>query len=204
MSLLSVPKSFVSLVFAGLISLMFFSACGQPADDREILEKSIGLFQRFQDKLKEELLAAIAAGGPAGAIETCRMVSPRIENEMGEEHALIRFLRVSDRFRNPAHAPDAFETRVLEDWQTELARARQDGRSDFVPEPVIEHSSEGVRVMAPIVIQGALCLQCHGQAEQIAPETRDRLRELYPDDRAVGYAVGDLRGAFSAIWADRR
>ena len=41
---------------------------------------------------------------------------------------------------------------------------------------------------------GALCLQCHGSS--ISPEVSARLAELYPDDKATGYATGDIRGAF--------
>ena len=39
------------------------------------------------------------------------------------------------------------------------------------------------------------CLACHGS--DIEPQTAAAIRALYPDDEAVGFAVGDLRGAFS-------
>ena len=39
-----------------------------------------------------------------------------------------------------------------------------------------------------------LCLQCHGTA--IPAEVADKLAELYPHDKAVGYREGDIRGAF--------
>ena len=48
----------------------------------------------------------------------------------------------------------------------------------------------------PIRIGVDVCLKCHGDAESLAPEVSDRLAELYPDDRATGFAMGDLRGAF--------
>jgi len=41
---------------------------------------------------------------------------------------------------------------------------------------------------------GALCLQCHGS--NMSPEVSARLTELYPGDKATGYAEGDIRGAF--------
>jgi hypothetical protein len=40
-----------------------------------------------------------------------------------------------------------------------------------------------------------LCLTCH--AEAIAPEVETKINQLYPADRARGYRVGDLRGAFT-------
>lgn len=45
----------------------------------------------------------------------------------------------------------------------------------------------------PILLQ-PLCLTCHGAS--LAPELQSRIDELYPDDRATGFEVGDLRGVF--------
>ena len=40
-----------------------------------------------------------------------------------------------------------------------------------------------------------LCLKCHGQPErEIAPSTMEVLRRLYPEDRATGFRLGELRG----------
>ena len=39
-----------------------------------------------------------------------------------------------------------------------------------------------------------MCLQCHGQS--IAPDVREKLSGLYPEDKATGYREGDIRGAF--------
>ncbi|MFM7180505.1 MAG: DUF3365 domain-containing protein [Verrucomicrobiales bacterium] len=43
----------------------------------------------------------------------------------------------------------------------------------------------------------ALCLTCHGK--EIAPPIAQKLRDLYPDDKATDYQVGDLRGIFSVV-----
>ena len=40
-----------------------------------------------------------------------------------------------------------------------------------------------------------VCPLCHGAG--IAPEVAARLDALYPEDRARGFEVGDIRGAFS-------
>jgi len=44
---------------------------------------------------------------------------------------------------------------------------------------------------------GEGCLKCHGQ--NIAPEITAKLKENYPDDKATGFKLGDVRGAFSII-----
>ena len=39
-----------------------------------------------------------------------------------------------------------------------------------------------------------LCLSCHGS--ELAPDIATQITDLYPEDRAVGFEVGDLRGVF--------
>jgi len=50
--------------------------------------------------------------------------------------------------------------------------------------------------MRPIII-GAACLKCHGNEEKISGEVKELIVKKYPDDKAVGYKNGDLRGAVS-------
>ena len=57
--------------------------------------------------------------------------------------------------------------------------------------------SGAVRYMKAIPT-GPVCLTCHG--EEIAPEVEESLRTAYPHDRALGYGLGDIRGAFSITW----
>jgi hypothetical protein len=51
--------------------------------------------------------------------------------------------------------------------------------------------------MRPIRLTNPRCLNCHGKPENLAPEVKEMLAHLYPEDKAVGYELGDLRGAFS-------
>jgi hypothetical protein len=37
---------------------------------------------------------------------------------------------------------------------------------------------------------------CHGLEDQITPDVKSQLAELYPEDRATGFKEGDLRGWF--------
>jgi hypothetical protein len=42
---------------------------------------------------------------------------------------------------------------------------------------------------------GEVCQTCHGV--EIAPPVSAKIRELYPQDQAIGFKTGDLRGAFT-------
>ena len=77
---------------------------------------------------------------------------------------------------------------VLERWQTRV----ESGTPAAALEPFESDTGEFLW-MKPIVLEPA-CLTCHGSGlEQNLAET---IAERYPRDSAVGYAVGDLRGAF--------
>ena len=41
----------------------------------------------------------------------------------------------------------------------------------------------------------ALCLNCHG--ELMSTPVKAKIKQLYPGDKATGFKVGDIRGAFT-------
>ncbi|MFT6919058.1 MAG: hypothetical protein ACJA2G_001693 [Cognaticolwellia sp.] len=42
---------------------------------------------------------------------------------------------------------------------------------------------------------GGLCLACHGS--KLADDVSSKVNELYPNDQATGFKLGDIRGAFT-------
>ena len=95
--------------------------------------------------------------------------------------------------RNPADRPDEYERSVLEAWAAQWEEG-------LLPEESAEATQvDGravLRYMRPITIM-APCLTCHGDPATMMPELRAVLDERYPGDEAVGYAEGDLRGAYT-------
>jgi len=85
---------------------------------------------------------------------------------------------------------------VAPDWVA--AWLRQQGERPVEGVEGIRGEAGPARFLAPIGVE-PICLNCHGPAASIPPDVRAALSELYPDDRAIGYAVGDLRGA---LWAE--
>lgn len=61
---------------------------------------------------------------------------------------------------------------------------------------VNEKGVKYLRYLKPLT-QGPLCMTCHGPKENIPSEVQGILKEKYPEDRATGFLVGDLRGAIS-------
>lgn len=176
------------------LALMVAAALSAPAAEPGPLERSRTASQQLGGELLAEVRAAIAAGGPVQAIEVCQLRAPAIARGVSATGAL-RAGRTSLRPRNPANAPDAWERRVLERFAQRQARGEAlAGMEHFA---VVGSGAEReFRYMKAIGIPpDAPCLACHGA--RLAPDVAARLQALYPDDTAIGYAPGDLRGAFT-------
>lgn len=140
------------------------------------------LAQQLAAKLLAALKQARASGDTAGALSVCRQIAPTVAAELSTGGFSLR--RIGTRVRNTAtNTPTSGQARVLAGLTRE--------------QPVFVGELDGTMTwMRAIFIPGTACLGCHGSAEQLDPTVRARLTELYPDDAATDYAVGDLRGAF--------
>jgi len=142
-------------------------------------------------QLRHELVAAMQAGGPVAAIEVCRIQAPAIAGKVSAEGMQVG--RTALKVRNPGNAPDAWERRTLEGFQRRLAAGedpaqiqafvvRNDGQRRY------GHWMKAIPTQRP-------CTACHGS--DLQPQVAEAIDAAYPDDRARGFAVGELRGAFS-------
>jgi len=148
------------------------------------------LAQALQHGLRAELLGALEAGGPAGAVRVCSVRAQQLAQELGAAASPPAELRrVSRRARNPLDAPDEWDLQALELFEG----AERD--SGHLPEDWVlrlERAGElRYRYYTPIVT-GAPCLACHG--ETLSDTVRAVLATLYPQDPATGYREGELRG----------
>lgn len=154
--------------------------------------KSRELVQAFAKTLKAELQQAMEAGGPTNAIGVCQEVAPEIAAEQSKNSGWD-VGRTALRLRSPMNAPDAWEQATLEQFEAEQA-AGADVKAMERHETVSENGETMFRYMKAIPT-AELCTNCHGTS--LAPEVEARLAELYPEDRATRFGVGDIRGAFT-------
>lgn len=159
-------------------------ACGASAahsDEQPIHDRGQASLAPFKASLQRALKAGLA-DGPVAAVEACRLRAPEIAQAMSQDGHRVG--RASHRLRNPDNVAPDWVAPVLARYLAEPASRKAatvrlaDGRIGYV-EPI---------VLAP------LCVTCHGDG--LAPELAAHIAKLYPEDQAIGFQPGDLRGVF--------
>lgn len=169
------------------------AAPAPPTADSAALAEANRLIDEASQRLQARMIQSMKQHGPSDAAETCSIEASALTESVVGGQVGARVGRASLRLRNPGNAGP--------DWvQTWLDRQGERTGGGVVGFERIEPTPNGpvARVVRPIVV-GPQCLTCHGPKETLAADVRAVLERQYPDDGAVGYALGDLRGA---MWAE--
>lgn len=162
-----------------LVSIFILSSSGLVAAEEP--DRGAALLVPFKQDLQQALKQGLAEG-PSEAIAACRLRAPAIAGALSKDG--VRVGRASHRLRNPAN--------VAPDWVAPILARYLESPEERAPRGV---SLPGGRqgYVEPILLK-PLCLTCHGEA--LAPEVRESIEQQYPEDRATGFEVGQLRGVF--------
>jgi hypothetical protein len=175
---------------------MFFLSCSE--NQKEVSEDQlIGMrttAMDFMKELKSILIEQMQSGGVLKAVSVCSDTAQVLTNKFGMERG-IYIKRVSLKNRNPNDYPDNFEKRILNQFELLQQNKELNNKTEFA-EVITEGSYKYLRYLKPIIVQ-AECLSCHGNQTDIMSDVKNLIAQNYPDDKAVGYKPGDLRGAVS-------
>ncbi len=182
-----------------VFALVFTIACNKkqapaedqsPTDNMAIIERGLEIANITQATMGKQLKQAMETGGVPNAVSYCNVAAYPIADSLSKIHnAVIR--RVTDKPRNPANAMNEREQAVFNQFKDQWGKGQ-------TLKPIVEQLENGeVAFHAPIAIQ-TLCTNCHGKlGETLKPEHYAVIQELYPNDQAIGYTEGDLRGMWS-------
>jgi len=159
--------------------LVSLTACGG-LDEADVSQRAAASLLPFKKELKAALVGALAKG-PEAAIEVCAKEAPAIAQRASHDGVTVG--RTSLRLRNPANVPPTWAEAALPSLTAPRVFDLGGGRAGY---------------LEPIKLD-ELCTTCHGTA--VAPELQARISERYPGDRATGFPVRDVRGAF---WVEPR
>ena len=159
-------------------------------DQAELLARGNEISNKLMQSLGSKLKAALQAGGPEHALMVCQQLAQPSTVAVSSEFEGADIRRVSLKPRNPFNAPDEFDKQVLAAWEAQL------GSGSATPESVVHGRDDGRVIYYRPIITQQVCMNCHGDRAAFPAELTKRLAELYPADKATGYGIGQLRGAF--------
>jgi hypothetical protein len=179
-------------VLAGLLPAAVAQPEGEP---KKLVEESRRVATEFVTMLRGELSQEMEHSGPVRSILVCKFRAPEIASALSRKTGW-RVTRVSLRPRNPAlGVADPWEQRVLAEFDQRAQRGENPEAIEF-GEVVQEPAGKVFRYMKALPTTG-LCLSCHGPAESLTEAVKAQLAREYPHDRAIGYTLGQVRGAVS-------
>jgi len=178
------PRSFVVLML-----LMPLSVYAE-APEQAAVQKSQEAMKEFGGTLKATLQAAMKEGGSMNAIPVCHTEAPKIAQQMSAKHG-VDIHRTSLKPR--ARPSTEWEMAVLEGFEQQKANGKPVG--ELVWKEVVEVDGKPTLRMMKAIGTEEVCLTCHGAA--VKPEVAAKIAALYPNDKAMGFNAGDIRGAFS-------
>ena len=148
----------------------------------------------FMKTLKGILIKQIQTKGVVQAVSVCSDTAQVLTNNFGlQKGVFIR--RVSIKNRNENNYPDDFEKKILSEFELLKKNNELNDKTEHF-ELVKEGEYTYSRYLKPILVQ-AECLNCHGNKDEMMPEVKELIALKYSGDKAVGYNIGDLRGAVS-------
>lgn len=195
------------IIFAVIAIIIGFSSCNFSDNGNSIVIESENITQitlddstrnslirrghtiarQTQRALKKELGKAIKSGGIANAIGFCNLRAITISDSISQaEQIMVK--RVALKNRNPNNTMTEQESKLFSDANTLWS-------SKKITKPGISVNKDHQAVYHQPIITTSVCLNCHGSLESdINPEVALRIKEIYPNDKAVNFKAKDLRG----------
>jgi hypothetical protein len=186
----------LALLIVCLIVVSSLPASAQKRSKDIAFEKALidarNVSNQLAERVRSLLLQEIEEGGFSSAVRVCSELAQEMTLQFNAQTGHdVR--RISLKHRNPKNVPDAYEQRKLEEFNI-LNQKKE--LSDEYSEIVEEQGKRYLRYLRPLIV-ASLCITCHGPKESISQEVKTILAERYPDDRATGFLVGDVRGAIT-------
>ena len=172
------------LIFTlAVLNMEVFAKNNEVSDDQLGNEVAMTLLKTLGKNLKMHMKKE----GPVGAAKFCSVEALNITDEISEKYGKkIEVKRISLKFRNPVNAPTTQERVVLEKLESLNSASK-------LPGYYMQRGKDKIYYYKPLIITKQVCLKCHGDVS--APALKSYLEKTYPEDKALGYKMGDVRGA---------
>ncbi|WP_372936433.1 DUF3365 domain-containing protein [Seonamhaeicola sp.] len=139
--------------------------------------------------LGKNLMGTIQKKGTIEALSFCNERAYPLTDSMAIVHK-ANIKRVSDKPRNPNNKANLEELNYINTFKQVISKGDE-------PQPIVKETENNAHVYYPIITNN-MCLQCHGKPNKtIEKATLNKINTLYPNDKAIGYNINEVRGIWS-------
>ena len=185
-------KTFIALILVGLASCNS-NTTDVPnrqevatSVDEQYLERGQAITSLTFKTMSGHLKSALETGGVSNAVKYCNLAAEPLVDSLAKAYD-VQIKRTSHKLRNTNNKPTKQEIIVMEQYLS----------NPNLRTPQIDTTSNTVHYYSPILIMDN-CLKCHGVLNKdVLASDYAIIKELYPNDQAVGFKLGDLRGIWS-------
>lgn len=154
--------------------------------EQALSQEALLRISQFAKELKGELSAAIQGEGLQAGVAVCHEKAPLIAQALSTDGWQVA--RTSLRPRNHNNQPDSWAREVMQDF--EKRKAAGEVITTFIQTRMSEDEFSYIKAIPT----EALCLSCHGST--VEASVKKQIELYYPNDKATGFLLGDIRGAF--------
>mgnify|MGYP001033651088 CR=1 FL=1 len=167
----------------------------RPQEKNHLSDTQIGEYLKLGDSiagtafqtLSGELKAAMGRGGVKEAVAYCNVEAYPLTDSVGEQFG-VELMRVAEKYRNPDNALTDFDEKQFAEMKA--------------GEEKLLKLHQGNAVYYKRIDLAPQCLSCHGDpGADIADPDYALIKEKYPDDQAIGFQPGDLRGMWKITFS---
>ncbi len=167
------------------LMMFIYSSMVFSLEDRFVIEAS-NLASDLKESLMQNLSEKISQHGVVEAVPFCHANVISIAKGAAKDRIeKYKFGRTSNKVRNSANKPEPWVINYLKEFE---GKKKGEIKKDYI----VHKSKNGTRVYVEPLYVEAKCLMCHG--EKVSQKVSDKIKELYPDDKATGFKLGEFRG----------
>ncbi len=190
-------KTILKITTFAFLSTSVFVGCSKPnlqtptkQESKEVRAIAKKAIKKVGGATKKAMQTTMKKHGVVAAAKFCSLKADKIVTKANKNLPKgVSVRKISTKYRNPSAKPTKLDKEIL-------AKFEQDIKDKKKPKMVVlKLSDTHFKVYKPVIIKGK-CLLCHGDKTTRNAKAYEYIKKHYPQDKAVDFKLGDLRGAF--------
>ena len=163
---------------------------------QQIIKEGNAISKSLVKLLGSELSNKIKSSGFSGAVSFCSVNALSLTKDLSKKISkqkgyMIKIKRTALKYRNPKNAPTDEEVEVLKKFE----KMKNNG-VNLAKEVLVQKIDDHYKYYKPLLVVKK-CTICHGSVSAMPKGIRDIISKKYPNDKAINFKIGDLRGVIT-------